>query len=375
MFILLLCAVGFLAWSNGANDNFKGVASLFGSGTMRYWPALTWATVTTFAGSVASVFLAAGLLKTFSGKGLVPDSLATSGGFVLAVALGAGLTIILATRFGFPVSTTHALTGAMIGSGWTAVGPAVQLGALGKLIILPLLLSPLLAMALGSGIYLGFRRACQQFGITKEWCLCVGTERQLVPIGHTAAGQVVSAMAGPPALILTTGTTGECIQRYAGQFLGVSTQATVDAAHITSAGIVSFARGLNDTPKMAALLLVLPALSVPAGMLTIALAIVIGGLLGARRVAETMSHRLTSLTPGQGLAANLSTGLLVIMASLFGLPVSTTHVSVGSIVGIGVVNRTANLAVVRNVLLSWVVTLPCAALASGAAYWLIGRLA
>ena len=59
MFILLLCAVGFLAWSNGANDNFQGVASLFGSGTLGYRTALTWATVTTFAGSVASVFLAA----------------------------------------------------------------------------------------------------------------------------------------------------------------------------------------------------------------------------------------------------------------------------------------------------------------------------
>ena len=375
MFLLLLCAVGFLAWSNGANDNFKGVASLFGSGTMGYRTALTWATVTTFAGSVASVFLAAGLLKTFSGKGLVPDSLATSGGFVLAVAFGAGLTVILATRFGFPISTTHALTGAMIGSGWTAVGPAVQLGALGKLILLPLLLSPLLAMVLGSGLYLGFRRACQQLGITREWCLCVGAERQLVPIRHTVGGGTLSALEAPLELSLTTGTTGECIQRYAGQFLGVSAQAIVDAAHITSAGIVSFARGLNDTPKMTALLLVLPALSVPAGMLTIALAIGIGGLLGARRVAETMSHKLTSLTPGQGLAANLGTGLLVILASLFGLPVSTTHVSVGSIVGIGVVNRTANLAVVRNVLLSWVVTLPCAALAGGAAYWLIGRLA
>ncbi len=374
MIILLLCAVGFLAWSNGANDNFKGVASLFGSGTMGYRAALTWATVATFAGSVASVFLAAGLLKTFSGKGLVPDSLATSGGFVLAVALGAGLTVVLATRYGFPISTTHALTGAMLGSGWTAVGPAVQLGALGKLILLPLLLSPLLAVVLGSGLYLGFRQACRQLGITKEWCLCIGAERLLVPIRPTVGGGTLSAFEGPPELSLTTGTTGECIQRYSGQFLGVSAQAIVDAAHITSAGIVSFARGLNDTPKMAALLLVLPALSVPAGMLTIALAISVGGLLGARRVAETMSHKLTSLTPGQGLAANLGTGLLVVAASLFGLPVSTTHVSVGSIVGIGVVNRTANLAVVRNVLLSWVVTLPCAAASGGAAYWLLGRL-
>ncbi|MDZ4863814.1 MAG: inorganic phosphate transporter [Gemmatimonadota bacterium] len=374
MLVLLLLAIGFLAWSNGANDNFKGVASLFGSGTMGYWAALAWATVTTFAGSIASVFLAVELLKTFSGKGLVPDTLAVSGDYVLAVALGAGLTVILATRLGFPVSTTHALTGAMIGAGWAAVGPAVQLGVLGKLILLPLLLSPLLAMAIGSGIYLATRAGCQQLGITGEWCLCVGAERLLVPISPSAAALAASPPAGSTPTSITTGTIGECTRRYAGQFLGVSAQSVVDAAHITSAGIVSFARGLNDTPKMAALLLVLPALSIPAGMLTIALAIMVGGLLGGRRVAETMSHKLTSLTPGQGLAANLATGMLVLAASLFGLPVSTTHVSVGSIVGVGVTNRSANLAVVRQVLLSWVVTLPCAALAGGAGYWLAGRL-
>src|SRR5829696_2176046 len=99
---LLFVAVCFLAWSNGANDNFKGVASLFGSGTCGYRAAIGWATATTFAGSVAAIFLASALLKKFSGKGLVPDALTASPAFLLAVALGAGLTVILATRFGFP---------------------------------------------------------------------------------------------------------------------------------------------------------------------------------------------------------------------------------------------------------------------------------
>ncbi|MGH7947351.1 MAG: inorganic phosphate transporter, partial [Opitutaceae bacterium] len=69
----IFAAVCFLAYSNGANDNFKGVASLFGSRTCSYRTAISWATVTTFAGSVAAVFLAEALLKKFSGKGLVPD--------------------------------------------------------------------------------------------------------------------------------------------------------------------------------------------------------------------------------------------------------------------------------------------------------------
>ena len=101
MYILLLLTICFLAYSNGANDNFKGVASLFGSKTTSYRTAIGWATVSTFAGSVTAIFLAQSLLKKFSGQGLVPDSLAGSEYFLLAVALGAGATVILAALTGF----------------------------------------------------------------------------------------------------------------------------------------------------------------------------------------------------------------------------------------------------------------------------------
>ena len=128
--VLILLAVGLLAWSNGANDNFKGVASLYGSRTCGYRTALAWATATTFAGSVAALFLAQELVARFSGRGLVPDALVTSPAFVLAVATGAGVTVLLATRFGFPISTTHGLTGALVGAGLASGGP-VHLGVLG----------------------------------------------------------------------------------------------------------------------------------------------------------------------------------------------------------------------------------------------------
>jgi len=81
--ILLFIAACFLAYSNGANDNFKGVATLFGSKTTSYSRAIWWATATTFIGSVCSIFLAAGLIAKFSGKGLVPDTLVTSPRFCL----------------------------------------------------------------------------------------------------------------------------------------------------------------------------------------------------------------------------------------------------------------------------------------------------
>ena len=84
-----------------------------------------------------------------------------------------------------------------------------------------------------------------------------------------------------------------------------------------------------------------------------------------------MSHKIAAMNHGQGFSANLATGILVILASTFGLPVSTTHVSVGALFGIGVTTRQADYHVVSGILLSWLLTLPCAAVISGAAYWLL----
>src|SRR6266545_1924630 len=175
-----LFATCFLAYSNGANDNFKGVASLFGSQTCNYRTAISWATVTTFAGSIMSIFLAHGLLKKFSGKGIVPDHFVGSEYFLLAVAIGAGLTVIIATLTGFPISTTHALTGAIIGCGLVAVGSQVNLAALGKGFVLPLLLSPVLAIAVAGILYIPLHAVRIATGVTKEWCICVGAEERVV---------------------------------------------------------------------------------------------------------------------------------------------------------------------------------------------------
>ena len=109
---IVFLAVGFVAFTNGANANFKGVASLYGSGVTTLRKALWWGTATTFAGSIAAMFLAEELLKKFTGRGIVPDSLIESPAFLCAVAIGAAATSFLATRYGFPVSTTHALVGA-----------------------------------------------------------------------------------------------------------------------------------------------------------------------------------------------------------------------------------------------------------------------
>jgi PiT family inorganic phosphate transporter len=213
---LLLLAVGLVAYSNGANDNFKGVASLFGSRTTSYRSAIGWATVTTFAGSLAAIALAQSLLNAFSGKDLVPDAALASEIFLAAVAFGAGATLILATLTGFPISTTHALTGALVGSGWLAAGSSVDLSALGRVFVLPLLLSPVLAVAVGAAVYLLFRWLRIRIGVEKEWCICVGSEQRVVSIAQPAS--LLAAAAAPPAIAVSVGEVSQCAQRYAGTF-------------------------------------------------------------------------------------------------------------------------------------------------------------
>src|SRR6266571_5995772 len=165
MLILLLLFITtlFVAYSNGANDNFKGVATLFGSNIASYKAAITLATVTTLAGSVSSIFLAADLLEAFSGKGLVPDAVAASPAFLLAVALGAACTIILATVKGLPVSTTHGLIGGLVGAGFMAAGSALNLSTLGALFLGPLLLSPLISVCLIVPLYRGSQAVAALF--------------------------------------------------------------------------------------------------------------------------------------------------------------------------------------------------------------------
>jgi PiT family inorganic phosphate transporter len=172
------------------------------------------------------------------------------------------------------------------------------------------------------------------------------------------------------SLRLTVAHKAECEGRYAGRVFGIPGQRVVDVGHFVSAGVVSFARGLNDTPKIAAVLLASPILGPQASLVAVAAAMAIGGFVGARRVAETMSHKVTTMSTGQGLSASLATGSLVLAASVAGLPVSTTHVSVGSLVGIGAMNGQADFSVIRNIVLSWVATLPIAAVLSALVYLL-----
>lgn len=363
--ILLFAAILFLAYANGSNDNFKGVATLFGSGVSDYRRALRWATLTTLLGSAAALFLAQGLLAAFSGKGLVPASVLALPAFPVAVGLGAAVTVMLATRLGFPVSTTHALIGALLGAGFLPSAGDVDLGRLWEGMFKPLLASPVLAIAGTLALYPLARVLRRRLGLEDNACVCVGRE----PAPAPAAGG--AALEAYPAPALSVGEAPACARRYAGRVVGLEVGRAVDTLHYMSSGAVSFARGVNDTPKIAAMLLIAGSLGPHLGVTLVAVLIGIGGLISARRVAETLSHRVTAMSAGQGLIANLVTSTLVIGASRLGLPVSTTHVSAGALFGIGAVTGKARWRTITQIVLAWIVTLPLAAALGGVSFLLL----
>src|SRR5207245_2313649 len=172
----------------------------------------TWATLTTLGGSLAAMLFAAGLVQRFSGKGLVTEAVSADPAFLLAVAVAAALTVLLATRLGFPVSTTHALLGALVGAGLVIAGPRqLSCATLGQSFVAPLLFSPVASILLAATMYVGFRSARRALGVSEETCVCIGGTEELA-----------TYVPGTGAVRLSRGITiavdqpERCARRYAG---------------------------------------------------------------------------------------------------------------------------------------------------------------
>ena len=377
--LLMLLAVGWLSFANGANDNFKGVATLFASRTTNYKTAVNWAMITTLAGSVAALLLGTALIRAFSGKGLVGAEVLADRNFLLSVTLAAAATVFLATRLGFPVSTTHAIVGGLVGAGLMAPG-GVELLLLGSRFALPLLIAPLLAVALTLPLYFLFAWGRKRLGVDRETCVCIGEQEHMVALNSPPLQPVIGddgtltmqSCCGSQTvrtdLKLNVGEEPSCRHRYDGRVAGLRAETLLNALHFMTAGTVGFARGLQDTAKITGLLVGagVVSLSDPSSLATgialVGLSMALGGYLAAGRVAETLGHKIADINAGQGFTANLVTSLLVTGSALFGWGVSTTHCAVGSLFGIGMANKSAHVQMIKQIILAWLITLPVAAL-------------
>ncbi len=369
-FVLLLA----LAFANGANDVSKAIATLVGSGVTGYRTAILWGTAWTVLGAVLSGVIATAMVKTFS-QGLLAPGVSASPNLVVAVLVGAMLWVLVASRTGLPVSTTHALTGAIVGAGLIAFGREGLLWeGIGKKIVLPLILSPLLALALSVVLHPLTRRLAARWEGT---CLCVmPTARALVMID----GQ------GATRTLFQTTTLGRPVMAFPAQCdrAGLNGLTVgLDSIHWFSSGLASLARGTNDAPKIAAILLLGSAIASwssvaaqSAAIIGVAVAMGLGSYLGGLRVTKVLAEKVTQMNHSEGLSANLTTSSLVFVSALMGLPVSTTHVSSSAIIGIGLLKGVSAVrwTTVRDMVLAWVVTLPVAAFLSALAYLLLALI-
>ena len=308
MEILFFIVVAALAFANGANDNFKGVATLWGGGDLTYRQAWFVANGATLLGALLAVYLGAEVAKTFSGKGVVSKDVLGSYNFAFAFAAGAALTVFLATFLRYPISTTHSILGSLAGAGVALSYGDVNLQPLIKSGAIPLLLSPFIA-------------ASATFIL---WKL---RETLLRPVFTSRPAGVISK-----------------------------------PMHILSGSAVCFSRAVNDTPKIASIALLGGAAGMSHVLVYTAIGVVmtIGGLLFVKRIAYVMCCEITEMNAAEGLTGNLVTAFLVIFASKMGLAVSTTHVSVGALFGIGMENGKAHKKKILEIVLSWVLTLPIA---------------
>lgn len=343
MTVGLLLLVAFLAYANGSNDNSKGIATLVGYGAASERVALIYATLATLVGAMVSFYFSHGLLKKFS-TGLFTDGTLLEPRFFVAVLIGSIAWVAFATHTGLPVSTTHAILGSLLGAGLVTFSHDKILWAkLESGFLLPLILSPLLAMAIVYLLAWPIAAAVRKPRIETE---------ALVEVVQRSTS--VAVMAAEQTRAITSRST--------------------NTVHWFSAGLISFARGWNDTPKIAALsLLALPPGRTRIVFLIVAIATAAGAIISGRKVLNTLSKKLTPLPLLESLTASLSTAVLVCLASWQGLPVSTTHVSTGAIIGGGLKNApdAVQWKKVIEIVLSWIITLPAAALIAALAKWLL----
>lgn len=316
----LLSAVA-LAFANGSNDISKSIATLIGTGESDYKKAVVWVSISTALGAVLASAWAVKMTLLFT-KGMLDPRIQINQMFALSILAGAIGWVLFSTRFGLPVSTTHAIVGSVVLTALYAFGfNSVLWASVTKKVVLPLLLSPIVAFGLSFVLFRFLFWLCRQ-----KYCL-------------------------------------NC--RW---------------AHWMSALSSGFARGLNDTPKIAALGFVFYFLFDPRVhvaprwfFLVLAVAMALGGILMGFKVTETLAHKVTEMDHLEGFSANLATSALVIATAIHGFPVSTTHVSSSAIMGMGARKGLSGLnwKVVWEIVLAWVITLPLAGGIAVGTFWLL----
>jgi PiT family inorganic phosphate transporter len=328
---LLLLAVLALAvlfdYINGFHDTANAIATSVSTRALRPEHAILMSATANFVGALTGTAVA----KTIS-EGLATTPTGSAGQVIVAAALVGAITWNLITwRFGIPSSSSHALIGGLLGAVVASIGAqAIKLDGVLNKVVVPLVLSPVL------GIVIGFSLMVVLLNVFRK--------------------------ANPRRL-------NDRFRRL----------------QVVSAAFMAFSHGSNDAQKTMGIMTlalisagVLPAGStIPLWVIVLAAtAISLGTAAGGWRIIKTMGQRVVKLDPVHGFAAETTAASIILTASHFGMPVSTTHVISSAIIGVGASDRLSAVrwGVAGNIVMAWILTIPASGLAAAIAYLVLSRV-
>ncbi|MCB1085077.1 MAG: inorganic phosphate transporter [Chlamydiia bacterium] len=459
--ILVLLAGFYMAWNIGANDVSNAMGTSVGSGALTLFKAVIIAGILEFCGAF---FLGGNVSRTMQSGIVNPDLFSHDPKILLygmlSALLATALWLQVASYFGWPVSTTHAIIGALIGFGAIEGGvAAVHWGEVGR-IAMSWVISPALSGLFAFMIFSTLQRkvlfAMNPIQATRKlipilvfivlfvFTLSVlfnglgsfqihFTSLETLLLGCVIGGVgllitlvILRRVRLPQTQMVSANTTqqlfslnkairhlkrvkfsskGERREKIGGVLREVESYAEDVRGHsklytsssdyrivekmfaslqILSASYVAFAHGANDVanaigPVAAALEIIkeggLTLTSrVPAWLLAMGgVGIVVGLATWGWRVMETIGRKITELTPTRGFSADFGAAITILIASKFGLPISTTHCIVGAVLGVGLARGISalNIRVLRDIVLSWIITIPSSAIVCVLLFYLI----
>ena len=399
-FLVLACLFGFfMAWGIGANDVANAMGTSVGSGALTVKQAIIVAAIFEFAGA----YLAGGQVTKTIRKGIIDPSIISNSPELLvygmlAALLAAGVWLLIASRLGWPVSTTHSIVGAIVGFAAVGLGTnSVDWGKIGH-IAMSWIISPAIS---GFFAFFIFRSIQTLILDTKD---PFDNARRYVPYYMFMVGFIVALVTlfkglKHIGLELSTGQNYlmavicGLILFFVGKraisklkfdpkadrdFHFTNVEKVFGVLMMATACAMAFAHGSNDVANAVGPIAAVVGIVQSGGevaqksvmptwiLLLGGAGIVIGLITYGHRVMATIGSGITELTPSRGFAATIAAATTVVLASGTGLPISTTHTLVGGVLGVGMARGISalNLSVVGRIFISWIVTLPAGAILS-----------
>ncbi|MCF1183332.1 inorganic phosphate transporter [Marichromatium gracile] len=410
VFLILAIVFGlYMTWGIGANDVANAMGTSVGSGAITVKQAIVIAAIFEFAGA----FIAGGNVTSTIRSGIIdagavanqPELLVFG---MLAALLAAAIWLMIASTRGWPVSTTHSIVGAIVGFAVAGIGiHAVHWDKIGQ-IVASWVISPVLGGAVALLLMLSIRTLIlnteDPFRQAKRWgpvyVFLVGWIVSLVTLfkglKHLDFHLSLPATLLTATLIgLATAAVGKLLidrvevdPNADRSFHFASVERVFTPMMLFTACAMAFAHGSNDVANgigpLAAIVAIINSggevmAKAPLPLWVLALGgvgIVVGLATMGYRVMQTIGTKITELTPTRGFSATLAAASVVVLASKTGLPVSTTHIAVGAVMGVGLSRGIAalDLRVIGNIVLSWIITLPAGAILAAIFFYVLAGI-